>query len=218
MIRVVLADDEALIRVGIRTILSADPDIDVVGEAGTGNETIDVVSRVRPDVALVDIRMPDVDGLAAIPRIRRMSPGTAIAMLTTFGKDTYISRALGEGANGFLLKAGDPRELLAGVRAVAGGGAYLSPKAAEHVASRFREAADAPHKEAAVQRIGVLSPREREVLGLLGAGLSNAEIAQRLNLVEDTVKTHVSGIFTRLGVRNRVQAAILAYETGLTNG
>jgi DNA-binding NarL/FixJ family response regulator len=214
VIRVVLADDEVLIRAGVRAILSADPGIEVVGEAGDGAALVALVAEVRPDVALVDIQMPGTDGLAAIPGVRRASPGTAVAVLTTFGKDAYISRALGEGANGFLLKAGDPRELIAGVRAVAEGGAYLSPAVAQRVIGTFRASVDGPGERAA-RRVRALSAREREVLALLGTGLSNAEIARRLHVVEDTVKTHVSAVFVRLGVRNRVQAAVIAHEAGL---
>lgn len=198
MIRVVLADDEALIRVGVRTILSADSGIEVAGEAGTGAELIELAAEQRPDVALVDIQMPGGDGLSAIAELRRVSPGTAVAMLTTFGEDGYVVRALSEGANGFLLKAGDPRELIAGVNAVAAGGACLSPK----LARRRRS----------------LSPRERGVLALIGEGLSNAAIARRLHLAEDTVKTHVSSVLSRLGAENRVQAAIAAYQAGLVQG
>ncbi|QBI53063.1 response regulator [Streptomonospora litoralis] len=219
MIRVVLADDEALIRVGVRTILSADPGIEVVGEAGTGSALVALVSKERPDVALVDIRMPGGDGLSAIAELRRVSPGTAVAMLTTFGKDDYVVRALGEGASGFLLKAGDPRELIAGVRTVAAGGACLSPKLARRLADRLaREPEPADSAAAATRRLEALSPRERDVLALIGEGLSNAAIARRLHLAEDTVKTHVSSVLTRLDADNRVQAAIAAYQAGLVRG
>lgn len=215
MIRVLLADDEPLIRVGIRTILSSDPEITVVAEAGDGHEAADLAARQRPDVALLDIQMPGADGLTAIDLVRRASPATAVAMLTTFGTDEYVARALDGGASGFLLKAATPRELLTGVRAVAEGGAYLSPKVTRRVITGFRarrEARTHPDHE----RVAALSPRERQVLALLGSGLSNAEIARELHLAEDTVKTHVSAVYARLGVSNRVQAAILAHDSGLT--
>ncbi|MET7360625.1 response regulator transcription factor [Streptomyces sp. NPDC005562] len=157
---------------------------------------------------------PRLDGLAAGEEIVRTLPGTGVAMLTTFSEDAYIARALSGGATGFLLKSGDPHELIAGVRAVAGGAAFLSPRVARHVidgvgARRLGRGATAR------ARVEALTPREREVLGLVGAGLSNPEIAARLHLVEGTVKAYVSAVLDRLGVKNRVQAAIVAYEAGL---
>ncbi|MCP2165219.1 response regulator [Goodfellowiella coeruleoviolacea] len=214
MIRVLLADDEAMIRAGVRAILSADPEIEVVAEAADGGAAIELVRAHRPDVALLDIRMPRLDGLAAAAEIRLTVPETAVIMLTTFGEDDYIARALGDGASGFLLKAGDPRELIAGVRAVAGGAAYLSPQVAQRVITELA-GGRLGRGVAARTRADVLTEREREVLALLGAGLSNAEIASRLYLVEGTVKSHVSAILNRLRVKNRVQAAIIAYEAGL---
>lgn len=214
MIRVLLADDEAMIRAGVKAILAADPEIDVVAEAGDGREAVDLTLAHRPQVALLDIRMPRLDGLAAAAEIHRAAPDTAVVMLTTFGEDDYIARALGEGASGFLLKSGDPRELITGVRAVAGGAAYLSPRVAHRVISELRDGRMS-RGAAARDRIDALTERERDVLALVGAGLSNAEIAKRLFLVEGTVKSYVSAILTRLGVRNRVQAAIIAYEAGL---
>jgi DNA-binding NarL/FixJ family response regulator len=166
---------------------------------------------------LLDIRMPVLDGLAAAEEIRRLLPETGVIMLTTFGEDAYIERALGLGASGFLLKSGDPRELLAGVRAVADGAAFLSPKVAHRVISRL-SGGQLNRGVAARERIEALTVREREVLTLLGGGLSNADIAARMYVVEGTVKAHVSTILTRLGVRNRVQAAITAYEAGLVGG
>ncbi|MEU2515307.1 response regulator [Streptomyces syringium] len=213
-IRVLLADDETMIRAGVRAILAADPGIDVVAEAADGREAVEAVRAHRPDVALLDIRMPRLDGLAACEEIRRTTPGTAVAILTTFSEDAYVSRALGGGATGFLLKSGDPYELMAGVRAVADGGAYLSPKVARHVIAELG-GERLTRGAAARARTAGLTARERDVLALVGAGLSNAGIARRLHLVEGTVKGYVSAILNHLEVGNRVQAAIVAYEAGL---
>ncbi|MET8007229.1 response regulator transcription factor [Nonomuraea glycinis] len=214
MIRLLLADDEAMIRAGIRAILASDPELDVVAEAADGREAVDLAISHHPDVALLDIRMPRLDGLAAAAEIGRAAPEVAVVMLTTFGEDDYIAKALDVGASGFLLKSGDPRELIAGVHAVADGAAYLSPKVARRVITQFAGGRMA-RAAAARDRIGGLTEREREVLALVGAGLSNAEIARRLHIVEGTVKAYVSTILTRLDVRNRVQAAIVAHEAGL---
>jgi DNA-binding NarL/FixJ family response regulator len=215
VIRVLLADDEAMMRAGIRAILSTDPEIEVIAEAADGAAAVDLTLAHRPDVTLLDIRMPRLDGLAAAAEIGRRSPAVAVAVLTTFGDDEYVARALDEGVRGFLLKSGDPRELIAGVHAVAGGGAYLAPSVAARLIGRVRTA-DLSREPAARARVASLTERERAVLSLLGAGLSNAEIAQRLHLVEGTVKGHVSAILARLGLSNRVQAALLAHEAGLT--
>jgi DNA-binding NarL/FixJ family response regulator len=217
VIRVLLADDEAMIRAGVKAILAADPEIEVVAEAANGHEAVELARSHRPDVALIDIRMPRMDGLAATAELRRAVPGTAVVILTTFSEDEYIARALGDGASGFLLKAGDPRELIAGIHAVAEGAAYLSPQVAHRVIAVL--AGDRMSRGAAAREsIGSLTARERTVLALLGAGLSNAEIARRLHVVEGTVKAYVSAILARLRVKNRVQAAIIAYEAGLVNG
>lgn len=215
-IRVLLADDEAVIRAGVRAILANDAGIEIVAEAGDGREAVELVRRHRPDVALLDIRMPYVDGLAAATEIHRIAPETAVVMLTTFGEDEYIARALAGGANGFLLKSGDPRELSAAIRAVADGAAYLSPRVAHRVITELA-GRQLTAGAAARTRIEGLTDREREVLALVGAGLSNAEIGARLFLVEGTVKAYVSAILTRLDVRNRVQAAVVAYEAGIVD-
>lgn len=214
MVRVLLADDEAMIRAGVGSILATDPGIEVVAEASDGREAVEMTSAHRPDVVLMDIRMPVMNGLDAATEIRRTVPGTGVVVLTTFGEEEYVARALSGGADGFLLKSGDPRELVLGVRAVAEGGAYLSPKVARRVLDTL-EHDRSTERLRAVERVGTLTDREREVLALLGAGLSNGEIGNRLFLVEGTVKGHVSTILQRLGVRNRVEAAVLAHEADL---
>lgn len=218
VVRVLLADDEPLIRAGVRVILEADPDIDVVAEASDGRAALELVRAHRPDVALLDIVMPKLDGLSAAAQIHRTMPETAVIMLTTFSEDDYIARALDGGASGFLLKTGDPRELLAGIRAVAEGAAYLSPEIAKRVIAELSSGGSGARMSSAARardRVAALTERERAVLALVGAGLPNAEIADRLHVVEGTVKVFVSAILKRLDVRNRVQAAIVAYEAGL---
>ncbi|QFZ17908.1 response regulator [Saccharothrix syringae] len=215
MIRVLLADDEAVVRAGVRAILDTDPGIEVVAEAGDGHEAIDLARRHRPDVVLLDVRMPRLDGLTALPELRRAVPDAAVAVLTTFDEDEFVARALGGGANGFLLKAADPRELIIGVRALADGAAYLSPRIAQRLVAELRGGGLSRH-EGARARVTALTARERDVLALLGEGLSNQSIARRLTLSEGTVKAHVSAILQALDVENRTQAAILAHDAGLT--
>ena len=216
MIRVLLADDETIIRAGVRSILTTEPDIEVVAEATNGREAVELARRHRPHVVLLDIRMPDIDGLTAAGELRATNPDSAVVILTTFGEDKYIERALDQGVAGFLLKASDPRDLISGVRAVASGGACLSPLVARRLMTELRRA-PTPRADVSGDRTALLTKREQEVLGMLGAGLSNAQIAERLHLVEGTIKTYVSAILNQLGVRNRVQAAIIAYEAGLVN-
>lgn len=211
-----VADDEVMVRAGVKAILAAAPDIEVVAEAGDGREALGLARAHRPDVALLDIRMPVLDGLGAAAEFRRAAPDTAVVMLTTFSEDEYIIRALDSGASGFLLKSGDPYELMAAVRAAHGGASYLSPQVAHRLIQQV-SGGRMTRQAAAKQRIAALSPREREVLALVGAGLSNAEIAQRLFLVEGTVKAYVSAVLSRLEVKNRVQAALLAYQAGLVD-
>jgi DNA-binding NarL/FixJ family response regulator len=214
VIRVLLADDEALIRAGVRAVLAAAPDIEVVAEAADGRSAVAAARAHRVDVALLDIRMPVLDGLAAAAELRAAVPGTAVVVLTTFGEDEYVDAALDAGVAGFLLKSGDPYELMAAVRAAHGGAAFLSPEVARHVIGRLAGGV-AGRRRAARARVDALSPRERDVLLLLAEGLSNAEIGRRLYLVEGTVKAHVSALMTKLDVRNRVQAAVLAHEAGV---
>jgi DNA-binding NarL/FixJ family response regulator len=214
VIRVLLADDEAMIRAGVRAILSAAPDVEVVAEAADGHQAVEQTRAYRPDVVLLDIRMPVLDGLSAAAELRRVVPETAVVMLTTFGEDEYVAAALEAGVSGFLLKSGDPYELMAAVRAAHEGAAFLSPRVARQVIAQLSGELMA-RQQAARAKVAVLTPRERDVLALLGAGLSNAEIGRRLFLVEGTVKAHVSALMTRLGVRNRVQAAVVAHEAGI---
>lgn len=214
MIQVLLADDEGMIRTGVRTILCSAPDIDVIAEAADGHTAVELAQRHRPHVALLDVQMPKLDGLGAGAQIRATLPETAVVILTTFNEDEYIARAIRHGASGFLLKSGDPSELINGVRAAADGAACLSPPIARRVLSelggqRMSRAATAR------QQVATLTPRERDVLALVAKGLSNAAIAGKLYLVEGTVKAHMTTIMNRLDAHNRVQAAILAYEAGL---
>ncbi|MFD0403746.1 response regulator [Kitasatospora sp. NPDC127116] len=220
-IRVLLADDEPMIRAGLRAVLTTDPGIEIVAETGDGREAVELVRRHRPDVAVLDIRMPGTDGITAAAEIRRNGLASGVLMLTTFGEDDYILRALSGGANGFLVKSGEPEELLAGVHAVAAGAAYLSPKVAARVVAHLAATGaghPADRRAGAREQVAALTTRERDVLTLIAAGLSNGRIARRLGVVEGTVKAHVSSILARLGVANRAAAAVLAHEAGLTLG
>ncbi|GGO32624.1 response regulator [Micromonospora parathelypteridis] len=214
-LRVVVADDQALVRAGFRMILTADG-IDVVAEATTGVEAVDAVHRHRPDVVLMDIRMPDMDGLAAARQILTgVGEAPRIIMLTTFDLDQYVYAALTAGASGFLLKDVTPEQLVAAVRLVRSGDALLAPAITRRLVQRFAQHDTDPP---AIHRdLSALTPRELEVLGLLAHGLSNAELAGRLHLSEATVKTHVARILAKLGLRDRVQAVVVAYRTGLVS-
>jgi DNA-binding NarL/FixJ family response regulator len=218
MIRVLIADDEPMIRAGVRAVLASDPDMEIIAEAGDGHEAVELVRRHRPAVAVLDIRMPGLNGIDAAAEIRSTAPSTGVVMLTTFGEDDYILRALGGGATGFLIKSGEPEELITGVRAVADGAAYLSPKVAARVVAHLAvtgAGALVGRRSAARARVDSLTAREREVLAFLGSGLSNGQIARRLHVVEGTVKAHVSSILARLGVDNRAAAAVVAHEAGI---
>ncbi|BCB81821.1 response regulator transcription factor [Phytohabitans flavus] len=211
--RVVIADDQALVRSGFRMILTAGG-IDVVGEAADGAEAVAAVRQLRPDVALMDIRMPGMDGLEATRRVLEHAPECRVLMLTTFDLDRYVYAALAAGASGFLLKDVTPEHLVAAVRLVDTGDALLAPSITRRLVERF--AAGEPAAPPAIHRdLAGLTPREREVLALMGRGLSNAEVAATLTLSEATVKTHAAHIFSKLNLRDRAQAVVLAYETGL---
>ncbi len=214
-ITVVIADDQRLLRTGFRVILEAEPDIEVVGEAEDGRAAVDVITRRRPDVALMDIRMPELDGLAAARRILSdASLATAVVMLTTFDVSEYIYEALRIGASGFLLKDTPADRLLDAVRVAAAGEALIAPSITRRLIAQFARAARPPGS-GTPPALADLSTRELDVLRLIARGRSNAEIATDLILSENTIKTHVGSIFSKLGLRDRVQAVVLAYETGL---
>jgi len=216
VIRVAVADDQALVRSGFVVLLKSAGDIDVVGEAADGREAIDVATRTRPDVMLMDIRMPDVDGLEATRQItsRDATASTRVLILTTFDLDEYVFEALRAGASGFLLKDTLPDDLLAAVRVIASGEALLAPKVTRRLIEQFaQQPAAAP--STAPPGLDLLTEREREVLGSVAHGLSNAEIAESLFMSHATAKTHVSRLLTKLGARDRAQLVMLAYEAGI---
>ena len=214
MIRILLADDQTLIRAGFRALLDAEPDMEVVGEAGTGHDAVRLAVQEKPDVILMDIRMPDEDGLAATRRILGNAnlAGTRIIILTTFELDEYISEAVRAGAAGFLVKDTEPTELIRAVRVVHDGDALLSPSVTRRIMAQLASQSRAATKAIPLEQV---TEREREVLALVGEGLNNAEIAQRLFITPLTAKTHVSRIMTKLMVRDRSQLVVLAYESGL---
>ncbi|GAA5191564.1 response regulator transcription factor [Rugosimonospora acidiphila] len=214
MIKVLLADDQALVRAGFRALLDAQDDIEVVGEAGDGAQAVRLATQHRPDVLLMDIRMPGLDGLEATRRIAADQALTCVrvVILTTFDLDEYVFEALRVGASGFLVKDTEPVELLRGVRAVAGGDALLSPGVTRRLIGEFASRARAPR---APKELVGLTDREREVMALVGEGLSNEEIAERLVVSPATAKTHVSRAMVKLGARDRAQLVVFAYEAGL---
>jgi len=214
MIRILLADDQTLIRAGFRALLDAEPDMEVVAEAGTGREAVRLAVRDKPDVILMDIRMPDDDGLTATRRILAdpSLSGTRIIILTTFELDEYIAEAVRAGAAGFLVKDTEPAELIRAVRVVHDGDALLSPSVTRRIMAQLASQSRAAGKVIPLEQV---TEREREVLALVGEGLNNAEIAERLFITPLTAKTHVSRIMTKLMVRDRSQLVVLAYESGL---
>ena len=212
-VRVLLVDDDDLMRAGVRSVLSSDDTIEVAGEAGDGGEALGRVRETQPDIVLMDIRMPGVDGISATREVLAGSPDVKVVVLTTFEDDDYIFDALSAGASGFLLKRTKPEELISAIHAVADGDSLLSPSVTRRVIDRM--ATTRPVGGLSGARLDDLTPREREVLELIGRGLSNREIAESFVIEESTVKTHVKRILMKLGLRDRVQAVILAYETGL---
>jgi DNA-binding NarL/FixJ family response regulator len=222
-VRVLLADDQALLRAGLATILGASPDIEVVGQAGTGREAVELARALRPDVVCMDVQMPEMDGLEATRRIVADPDVTAgVLVLTTFNRDDYLLESLQAGAAGFLLKNSRPEQLADAVRAVAAGDALLSPEVTRSVIARAMTAGSAPGRSGSAAPGGSgsapgLTERELEVLRLVARGLSNDEIAAELVLGRATVKTHVSNVLTKLGLRDRVQAVVYAFENGLTD-
>ena len=209
-LRVVIADDQALVRAGFRMIVQSQPDMQVAGEAADGQEAIDLVQRQRPDVVLMDIRMPRVDGIEAT---RQVASLTRVVILTTFELDEYVFDALAAGASAFLLKAAPPEDLIKAIRVVAAGEALLAPSVTKRLIEEFAKRPEpVPHKS---KELETLTEREHEVLKEVARGLTNAEIAQRLHVSETTVKTHVAHLLDKLDLRDRVQAVILAYKAGL---
>ena len=213
MTRVLIVDDEDLMRAGLIELLTVDPDIEVVGQASSGRDAIAQASRLAPDVVLMDVRMADIDGIAATRELARAVPTARVLILTTFEQDDYIFGALRAGASGFLLKRTRPEELIAAVNTIAAGESLLSPSVTRRVIERM---AQQPTPEFADEaRLDELTPREREVLGLIARGLSNREIATALIVEESTIRTHVKRVLMKLDVRDRVQAVIFAYEVGM---
>ena len=211
MIRVLLADDQALVRAGFRMILRAESDIDVVGEAGNGIEAVELARALEPEVVLMDLRMPELDGIEATRRIVDGAEGPRVLVLTTFDLDEYVYEALRAGASGFLLKDAPEEQLVAGIKVVADGGSLFAPAVTKRLIERFAGAAPTQRPDV----LADLTPRELEVLRLVARGLANAEIASELVVSEHTAKTHVAHILQKLDARDRVQAVVLAYESGL---
>ncbi|WP_030756210.1 response regulator [Streptomyces sp. NRRL F-5135] len=224
MTTVLIADDQPLQRLGFRMLLESQDDMTVLGEAGNGAEAVRLAARHRPDVVLMDVRMPGMDGIEATRRILAAGERTRVLVLTTFDLDEYAYAGLRAGASGFLVKDALPEELLSGIRAVASGDAVVAPGLTRRLLDAYVRHLPAPAAEATADttepavldaRLAPLTEREREVLTVIGKGLTNTEIAERLHLAESTVKTHVSRILAKTGARDRVQAVILAYDTGL---
>jgi DNA-binding NarL/FixJ family response regulator len=213
MIRVAIADDQAMVRAGFRMIVGSQADMEIAGEAGDGQAAIDLVRREKPDVILMDIRMPRVDGIAATRTITGAGTPTRVVILTTYELDEYVFDALAAGASAFLLKAAPPEDLIRAIRVVASGDALLAPSVTRRLIEEFAKRPEPQARKA--KQIEVLTERERDVLRELARGFTNAEIAARLHVAETTVKTHVAHVLDKLELRDRVQAVILAYEAGL---
>ena len=214
MIRVMVVDDQVMVRAGLSAIVGSQDDLEVVGEAGDGAIALDLAARVTPDVVLMDVRMPGMDGLTATARLTAGPQPPRVLVLTTFHQDAYVFKALQAGASGFLLKDAEPEELVAAIRVVASGEAMLSPAVTRGLIDAFATGALAPAR-APDPRLDTLTPRERDVLGRLATGLSNAEIGEALGIATGTVKAHVNALLPKLGARDRVQATIIAYDLGL---
>jgi DNA-binding NarL/FixJ family response regulator len=213
MIRVLLADDQGLVRAGFRMILGAEPDIEVVAEAQNGREAVARARELQPDVVLMDVRMPEMDGIEATRQVTALEPPARVLVLTTFDLDEYVWESLRAGASAFLLKDAPEQQLVAAVRVVADGGSLFSPSVTRRLVERFAR----PASPASSAVTAELTPREQEVLRLVARGRSNSEIAAELVVSEHTAKTHVASILQKLNLRNRVQAVVLAYETGLVS-
>jgi DNA-binding NarL/FixJ family response regulator len=211
--RVLIADDDDLMRAGLAELLTADPEIDIVGQAATGRQAVDRARRLAPDIVLMDVRMPDLDGIVATRELSRTAPSVKVLILTTFEQDDYIFGALRAGASGFLLKRTRPEDLIAAVHTIAAGDSLLSPSVTRRVIDRMAQQPTPELTDHA--NLDTLTPRERDVLELIARGLSNREIAATLVVEESTIRTHVKRILMKLNLRDRVQAVILAYETGL---
>ena len=214
-VRVLIVDDDDLMRAGLQSVLSSDPSIELVGEAADGDAGVAAARKLRPDVVLMDVRMPGLDGIAATRELTAAVPDTKVVILTTFEDDDYIFSGLEAGAAGFLLKRTRPEELIKAIHTIADGDSLLSPSVTSRVITRMTR--EPVQDERALKKIDHLTPREQEVLVLIGQGLSNGEIASQLVVEESTVKTHVKRILQKLALRDRVQAVILAYETGLVH-
>ncbi len=210
MIRILLADDQGLVRAGFRMILGSEDDLEVVGEAEDGHRAVELAATLQPDVILMDIRMPGLDGIEATRRVMAEQPGVRVVVLTTFDLDDYVYAALRAGASAFLLKDAKEAQLLAAIRVAADGGSLFAPAVTQRLIARFADSGEEPAVE-----LPSLTAREREVLVLVARGLSNAEIAERLVISEHTTKTHVASLLQKLGLRSRVQAVVVAYESGL---
>jgi len=213
MTRVLIADDDHLMRAGLAELLGSDPTIEIVGQAASGREAIDRTRRLDPDVVLMDVRMPDLDGIAATAELTRSAPSVRVLILTTFEQDDYIFGGLRAGASGFLLKRTRPEDLISAVHTIAAGDALLSPSVTKRVIERMSRQ-PAPDLDGHA-RLAELTPREREVLELIARGLSNREIASALVVEESTVRSHIKRILAKLGLRDRVQVVIFAYESGI---